>query len=174
VINNKFLEKITSVRLLIFDFDGVFTDNFVYIDNNGVESVKCWRSDGLGLSRVKELDIPIFIVSTETNAVVAKRAEKLNLPLQQAVNDKANAILSICEKAQIEPSNTMFVGNDINDIPGFSVVGLPVAVADAYEEVLPYVMYQTKKSGGFGAVREICDLIYREKTKYREHGKNEG
>jgi YrbI family 3-deoxy-D-manno-octulosonate 8-phosphate phosphatase len=172
--NNIFLEKITSVRLLIFDFDGVFTDNFVYIDHNGVESVKCWRSDGLGLSRVKDLGLPIFIVSTETNAVVAKRAEKLHLPLLQAVNDKAEAILSICRKSQIDPANTMFVGNDVNDIPGFNVVGIPVAVADAYEEILPYVVYQTKRAGGFGAVREICDLIYQEKTKHYEHGQNEG
>ena len=156
-------EKLAAVRLVAFDFDGVFTDNSVYVSQDGVESVRCWRSDGLGLSRLRGIGVQLLIISTETNLVVTARAEKLKLPCKQAVEDKAAAILMTCKEFDIALDNTMFVGNDINDIPAFNVVGLPVAVADAYPETYPYISYRTTKPGGYGAVREICDLIYKAK-----------
>lgn len=152
-------ETLASVKLVAFDFDGVFTDNTVYVDQEGVESVRCWRSDGLGLSRLAAAGIHSFIISTEVNPVVMARARKLRLPYKQGVEDKAQAILDICREYGVLPAQTMFVGNDINDIPAFQSVGVPVAVADAYPDVYPYVLYRTVKPGGFGAVREMCDLI---------------
>ncbi len=151
---------LTSVELIAFDFDGVFTDNTVYVTQDGIESVRCWRSDGLGLSRLRSCGVRTFIISTETNSVVTARANKLNMPCKQGVEDKAKAILDTCLELNISPANTMFVGNDINDIPAFKVVGIPVAVADAYPEVHSHVVYRTEKPGGFGAVREICDLVF--------------
>lgn len=156
-------EKLAAVRLVGFDFDGVFTDNSVYVSDDGVESVRCWRSDGLGLSRLRSTGVQVFIISTEGNPVVAARAQKLKLPFRQAIEDKAAAILETCKELGIAPERTMFVGNDINDIPAFNVVGLPVAVADAYPETYPHILYRTTKPGGHGAVREICDLIYNAK-----------
>jgi YrbI family 3-deoxy-D-manno-octulosonate 8-phosphate phosphatase len=91
---------------------------------------------------------------------VKARAQKLKLPCKQGVEDKAAAILATCEELQIAPQHTMFVGNDINDIPAFQSIGVPVGVADAYPEIYPYVLYRTQKPGGFGAVREICDLVF--------------
>lgn len=154
-------ELLASVELVAFDFDGVFTDNTVYVSQEGVESVRCWRSDGLGLSRLRQVGVRAFIISTEANPVVTARARKLQLTCKQGVEDKAAAILQTCEELGVSATRTMFVGNDINDIPAFRSVGMPVAVADAYPEVFPHVMYRTEKQGGFGAVREICDLIYR-------------
>ncbi len=84
----------------------------------------------------------------------------------QGVDDKAVALLSICNELRIDPKETMFVGNDINDIPAFQMAGIPVAVFDAYPEIIPFVIYQTKKPGGFGAVREICDLVYNVKKSH--------
>lgn len=156
-------EQLASVKLVVFDFDGVFTDNTVYISHDGIESVRCWRSDGLGLTRIREVGVQTYIISTEENAVVTVRAKKLKLPCKQAIADKASAILDTCTELDIEPEYTMFVGNDINDIPAFRVVGMPVAVADAYPEVLPHVLFTTNKTGGFGAVREVCDMIYHAK-----------
>ena len=156
-------DKLASVKLVAFDFDGVFTDNSVYVSQEGVESVRCWRSDGLGLSRLSRAGVDLLIISTETNPVVTIRAKKLKLPYKQAVEDKALAILETCKELGIDPDDTMFVGNDINDIPAFNVVGMPVAVADAYPETYPHVLYRTNKPGGYGAVREICDLIYNAK-----------
>lgn len=153
-------ELLATLQLVVFDFDGVFTDNTVYTDQNGVESVRCWRSDGLGLGRLRESGVQIYILSTEENQVVSARARKLKIPCKQGVADKAEAIVELCCTTSAAIERTMFVGNDINDIPAFKLVGFPVAVADAYPEVHPYVMYRTERAGGAGAVREICDLIF--------------
>jgi 3-deoxy-D-manno-octulosonate 8-phosphate phosphatase (KDO 8-P phosphatase) len=154
------IDLLSTVQLIAFDFDGVFTDNTVYVSQEGIESVCCCRSDGLGLARLRSIGVHAFIVSTETNPVVTVRAQKLKLPCRQGVEDKAEGILEICKELQIDAKNSMFVGNDINDIPAFRSVGFPVAVGDAYPETYPYVMYRTQKNGGYGAVREICDLVY--------------
>lgn len=152
-----------QLELVVFDFDGVFTDNTVYVTQEGVESVRCWRSDGLGLARLRDVGVQALIISTEINPVVAIRAKKLGIPCVQAVADKAAAILAECSSRGIDPTRTMFVGNDINDIPALRSVGVPVAVADAYPEILEHVTYRTHKPGGFGAVREICDIVVRAK-----------
>jgi YrbI family 3-deoxy-D-manno-octulosonate 8-phosphate phosphatase len=152
--------QLASVQLVAFDFDGVFTDNMVYLNEEGVESVRCWRSDGLGLSRLKSAGIKMVIISTEVNPVVTARAKKLNIPCRQGVEDKAQAIISICKEFEVDIKRAAFVGNDINDIAAFDLVGLPIAVYDAHHEVLPYIVYQTKAMGGRGAVREVCDLIF--------------
>jgi YrbI family 3-deoxy-D-manno-octulosonate 8-phosphate phosphatase len=104
--------------------------------------------------------VQAFIISTEANPVVTARAQKLKLPCKQGVEDKAAGILATCSELQIDPQQTMFVGNDINDIPAFQSIGIPVGVADSYLEIYPYVLYRTQKPGGFGAVREICDLVF--------------
>lgn len=153
-------EKLASVQLIVFDFDGVFTDNTVYVDQHGVESVRCWRSDGLGLSRLREIGVKIFIISTEANPVVTARANKLKIACRQSVEDKSSALIEICAEFRVDPDNAMFVGNDINDIPAFKSAGFPIAVADAYPEVDPYIVFRTMKPGGFGAVREICDMVF--------------
>lgn len=159
---------LASVRLVAFDFDGVFTDNTVYVNQDGIESVRCWRSDGLGLSRLRALGIHLFLVSTEANPVVAARAKKLGLPYRQGVENKAEAILVVCRELDVTPEQAMFVGNDINDIPAFNSVGIPVAVADAYPEVFPHVLARTVRPGGQGAVREVCDWVYEAKSRRDE------
>lgn len=154
-----------GVDLIAFDFDGVFTDNTVYVSQEGIESVRCWRSDGLGLSRLRSLGVHMVILSTEANPVVGVRAAKLKMPCRQGIEDKAAAVLQVCAELSVEPARCMFVGNDINDIPAFQAVGLPVAVGDAYPEVFPHVLYRTVSHGGRGAVREVCDLVYQAKSE---------
>ncbi len=149
---------------MIFDFDGVFTDNMVYVSDSGAETIRCWRSDGLGIHRLKAVNVNTYIVSTEVNSVVAVRAKKLGIPYKQAVSDKSVAVRAICEELKVDLKNTVFVGNDVNDIPALMIVGIPVAVYDAYTEVLPYIEYRTTALGGYGAVREVCDVIYKAKT----------
>lgn len=157
-------ELIKNIQVVIFDFDGVFTDNKVIVCENGTESVQCWRSDGLGLSRLKSIGIKALIFSTELNPVVSIRAKKLQLECKQNLEDKANAVIEFSTQFSIPLTQIAFVGNDINDIPALKLVGLPIAVNDAYAEVFPYVKIKTEKCGGYGAVREICDLIYHIKT----------
>jgi YrbI family 3-deoxy-D-manno-octulosonate 8-phosphate phosphatase len=153
-------ESLLSVRLIVFDFDGVFTDNMVYVNQEGEETVRCWRSDGLGLKRLRSIGIQASVISTEINPVVTVRAQKLKLICRQGVEDKAAAIIAVCKEFQVSPQYTMFVGNDINDIPAFQSIGIPVGVADSYPEIYPYIVFRTKKPGGYGAVREICDLVF--------------
>lgn len=157
------IKLLASVELIAFDFDGVFTDNTVYVSQDGTESVRCWRSDGLGLSRLADIGVKTYIVSTEKNPVVTMRANKLKIQCKQSVEDKAAAILDICKELGVSPQQTMFVGNDINDIPAFKVVGIAAGVADAYDEINPHVLFKTERAGGKGAVREICDIVIKAK-----------
>ena len=152
--------SLKNVELIIFDFDGVFTDNFVTVDEHGNESVRCSRSDGIGLARLADIGIKLIILSSETNQVVSQRAKKLNIKCLQGVCEKGRAVVELCEQCGVELPNVMFVGNDINDIPALSIVGIPVGVADAHDEIHPYTAFRTRKKGGRGAVREICDLVY--------------
>ena len=163
IINQKLL---SDIEFIAFDFDGVFTDNTVYLDQDGKESVKCWRGDGLGLDRLKKLGVKICIISSEINPIVSMRANKLAIDCYQAAENKADILLSLCDKHSIPLKKTMFVGNDINDIPAFQVVGIPVGVADACEETYSYVMFRTLKSGGIGAVREVCDMVFNAKNQF--------
>lgn len=154
-----------NIRLIAFDFDGVFTDNSVYVNQDGIEEVRCYRSDGIGLSRLREMDVKLYIVSTESNPVVSRRAEKLKIQCMQSVENKADALREICKKLNIDLEQTMFVGNDINDISAFKIVGMPIGVSDCYPEIYPYIAYRTHRNGGLGAVREICDLVFNAKVK---------
>lgn len=157
--------QFAAIDLVVFDFDGVFTDNTVWVNQDGVESVRCWRSDGLGLSRLKSIGVKTCIISTEINPVVGVRAKKLAIQCMQGVEDKAQAIENLATSFQIELNRVAFVGNDINDLPALKKVGMPIATADAYPEVVTSVAYRTIALGGQGAVREVCDLIFYAKQK---------
>jgi YrbI family 3-deoxy-D-manno-octulosonate 8-phosphate phosphatase len=152
---------VRSVRLIVFDFDGVFTDNTVYVSEDGTEQVRCWRGDGLGLRKLERLGIPAMIISTEQNAVVTKRAAKLRIQCQQGVEDKRATVEAIAATRGIAMSQIAFVGNDINDLTCLAGVGLPIGVADAHPDIDGCVRYRTRAKGGRGAVREVCDLFER-------------
>jgi len=153
-------ESLLSIEAVFFDFDGVFTDNFVYFSEDGLETIKSSRSDGLGIARLHELGIKTKIISTEKNEVVARRAEKLKIECSDGVSDKALEIRLFCKENNIELKNVIFVGNDINDINALNIVGFPIGVLDSYPEIIPHIKYKTSKPGGHGAVREVCDLIF--------------
>jgi YrbI family 3-deoxy-D-manno-octulosonate 8-phosphate phosphatase len=153
-------ELLRTISVVAFDFDGVFTDNTVYVTQDGLESVRCWRGDGIGLSRLRTVGVHIVILSTEINPVVTVRADKLGIECRQGLDDKESALKEFCATLGVSPKQAAFVGNDINDIPALMTVGLPIAVHDAHPEILPFVRYRTVNKGGQGAVRETCDLIY--------------
>ena len=148
-----------GIKLLIFDFDGVFTDNHVFVSSDGIESVRCSRSDGIGISRVRDYGIYTYIISTEENDVVSVRAKKLNIPCIQGVKDKGAAVKEVCENLGIGIHEAAFVGNDVNDVPALRIVGLPIGVANSHPDILEHTKYKTLRAGGDGAVREICDLL---------------
>ncbi len=147
------------VKLVVFDFDGVFTDNTVYVSQDGVESVRCWRSDGLGLAKLKAAGVPTAIVSTETNPVVSARGRKLAIRCIQGCEDKLSAVRALAEEHGLTLADVAFVGNDINDLACLQAVGLPIVVQDAHPDVAAVGTYRTTAPGGRGAVREVCDAV---------------
>jgi len=147
------------IKLLVYDFDGVMTDNKVYVDQNGNESVQVNRSDGLGVSEIKKLGIEQIIISTEKNPVVTKRAKKLNIKCLQGIDNKKQALEEYCYKKNIKLQNTAFVGNDINDLEALEIAGYSFCPADAHKSVKDISIYTLKSNGGEGVIREIFDLI---------------
>jgi 3-deoxy-D-manno-octulosonate 8-phosphate phosphatase (KDO 8-P phosphatase) len=154
-------EIIRGLRLVAFDFDGVFTDNMVYVFEDGREAVRCSRADGIGLNYLKRLGFHLLIISTETNPVVSARARKLNIPCLQGVDDKRATLESVLQEKGLSLEQAAFVGNDINDLPCLTAVRLPIVVQDAHPEVISHALYRTTALGGHGAVREVCDLFAR-------------
>jgi YrbI family 3-deoxy-D-manno-octulosonate 8-phosphate phosphatase len=155
----------TRVGLVVFDFDGVFTDNTVWTDDAGNELVRCWRSDGLGLKKLRALGVPMWVLSTETHPVVSRRCAKLEMPCRQGLADKESELRSLVSELDVALHDVVYVGNDINDLGCLRAVGLPIVVADAHADVLKGARYRTAKPGGFGAVREVCDWIHASKTE---------
>ena len=151
--------RIRNIRLVAFDFDGVFTDNSVYVFEDGREAVRCFRSDGIGLSKLKRLGIETVIISTETNPVVVARAKKLGVSCFHAIADKRAALDGILQEKGLALDQVAFVGNDVNDLPCLTCVGLPIVVCDAHPDVLGVALHRTSAVGGRGAVREVCDLF---------------
>jgi YrbI family 3-deoxy-D-manno-octulosonate 8-phosphate phosphatase len=148
-----------SVDLIVFDFDGVLTDNRVLVMDDGKEAVLCNRADGLGFDMFRAANIPVAIVSTERNPVVARRAEKLRVPVLQNVADKKQTLAEHCRSAGIDLARVVFVGNDINDLAVMRTVGYPVAVADAHPAVLDAAKIVLSAKGGDGAARELAEHV---------------
>ena len=148
-----------KVRLLVLDFDGVLTDNRVWTDQDGRETVASNRSDSLGLGLLRSAGVQIQVISKEVNPVVAARCKKMKVPCLHGVDDKASALKKLLVDSKIDPACTVFVGNDLNDLPCFPIAGWSVAVADALPEVIRHADFVLTRKGGHGAVRELCDLI---------------
>lgn len=154
----------SGIKLVVFDFDGVMTDNRVLVQENGSESVLCNRADGWGISKLKESDLDIIVLSTEKNPVVKSRCKKLGLDYIQNSSNKLNELKKIAKSKGLKPNQIAYVGNDINDLDCMAWVGLPIAVKNAAPEVKAVAHFLTEKEGGKGAVREICDVILKQKN----------
>jgi 3-deoxy-D-manno-octulosonate 8-phosphate phosphatase (KDO 8-P phosphatase) len=148
--------QIKKIDLLCFDFDGVLTDNRVWVDENGGESVVCNRADGLGFELLRKAGLHCIIVSTEKNPVVSARAKKLRLPVLQGVDDKARAVRELCRKRGLDLQRCGFVGNDVNDLSALRIVGWRICPADAAQEVRAVCDLVLRAKGGAGVVRELA------------------
>jgi len=148
------------VRFTVFDFDGVFTDNRVWVNERGEEMLAFTRSDGLGLRRLDEVGVRYLIVSTEPNPIVGARAEKLRVDCVQGVDDKLAVVRERTEAAGVPLEAVAYVGNDVNDADCLRAVGMPVVPADAWPEVKPLARWVLSRPGGAGCVREFCDGVW--------------
>lgn len=148
-----------AIRLLVLDFDGVLTDNRVWVDQDGREMVAANRSDSLGINRLRQVGVETMVISLETNPVVAARCRKMNVSWIQGETDKAAALRKLLQERKINANEVVYLGNDVNDLPCFPLVGWAVAVADAMPEVARQADSVLTRTGGHAAVRELCDLI---------------
>ncbi len=153
------IPSLADIDLIVFDFDGVLTDNRVIVLEDGREGVVCNRADGLGFDMFRAADIPVLIISTERNAVVARRAEKLRTPVLLNVGDKKQTLVQHCRQADIDLSRVIFVGNDLNDLTVMASVGFPIAVADAHPAILATARTVLTSKGGDGAARELAENV---------------
>ncbi len=144
---------------LVLDFDGTLTDDRVTVDQDGRESVSVHRGDGLGIAALRRAGLDVLILSTERNPVVSARARKLNIPALTGVDRKGEALAQWCADNGHALSRTAYVGNDVNDLPCFDLVGWPIAVADAHHSVRARARIVTAAPGGYGAVREVASGI---------------
>ena len=147
------------VALVVLDFDGVFTDNRVWVDETGREAVVAHRGDGYGLERLRKAGIRVVVLSKEKNPVVSARCRKLGLPVWQGVEDKATLLRRLLEEWRIPPDRVVYLGNDVNDVPCFPLVGWAVVVADAHPQAKRAADKVLRSRGGHGAIRELADLI---------------
>jgi 3-deoxy-D-manno-octulosonate 8-phosphate phosphatase (KDO 8-P phosphatase) len=148
------------VRFAVFDFDGVFTDNRVWVNERGEETLAFSRSDGLGLRRLEDVGVKALIVSMERNPIVGARAEKLRVDCVQGVDDKLTLLHERAGSLRVPLEETAYVGNDINDAECLRAVGLPVVPADGWPEVVPLAVWVLSRAGGAGCVREFCDAVW--------------
>lgn len=144
---------------VVLDFDGTQTDDRVLIDSDGRELVAVHRGDGLGIAALRRSGLKLLILSTEQNPVVAARARKLQLPVLHGIDRKDLALKQWCEEQGVAPERVLYVGNDVNDLPCFGLVGWPVAVAGAHDVVRDAARATTTAEGGFGAIREVATWL---------------
>lgn len=150
-----------KIDLIICDFDGVLTDNRVWTDQEGREMIAAFRSDSFHIGELREKGTEVMILSSEVNPAVTARAKKMGVEAIHGVGlkDKGHALRQILEQKSVKAEHVVYLGNDLNDLPCFEIAGWSVAVADAYPEVIWAADHVLKKSGGHGALRELCDLI---------------
>ncbi|WP_419786188.1 HAD hydrolase family protein [Pseudodesulfovibrio sp.] len=159
MLRQRGLSEANRVRLAVYDFDGVMTDNRVIVDQDGRESVAANRSDGLAVGMIRSLGVEQCILSTEVNPVVRARAEKIGLPCTHGVGDKASVLIALAAERFVSLSDVLYVGNDVNDRDAMGLAGFKVAPADAHAEILALADYVTEAAGGHGVIRELYDVL---------------
>jgi 3-deoxy-D-manno-octulosonate 8-phosphate phosphatase (KDO 8-P phosphatase) len=159
--------NIADIDLIVYDFDGVMTDNKVITFQDGTEGVTVNRADGLGVAMIKERGIPQLILSSDSNPVVEARAAKIGLPVIYNTCDKRSALEEYCSVHVFDPSRVVYVGNDLNDKEVMKFAGIPIAPADAHPEILRIARIVLNAIGGGGVVRELAAIILFSSTSGR-------
>lgn len=162
-INEK---DLANIRLVAFDVDGVFTDGRFYLSNDGIESKAFSTQDGYGIRRLLDAGVAVAVISGRNSAAVDQRMQELGVQhVVQGCGDKIAAFDAITSELNISDAETAYVGDDIPDLPLLEKVAVSIAVANAVTELHERCDYVTRAKGGFGAVREVCDLVLQAKRR---------
>ena len=152
-------KKLSQIKAVVFDFDGVFTDNRVIVSTTGEEFVVCDRGDGMGTNLLAAAGIKMLILSKEKNAVVTSRGKKLNIEVIQGCDDKLPELIKWLQKNNVDAKQAAYIGNDINDLECLSHVEVAVIPADAHPSVIKTATWILQHNGGRGAIREFADVL---------------
>ncbi len=159
-INTSLLKQISKIKLLACDVDGVFSDGRIYMGQNGEELKAFHTRDGYGVKAVQKLGVQVAVITGRKSNMVETRMASLGVEhIYQGCEDKQPALEAIQQKTGIAPVATAAIGDDMPDLGMFKVAQLKVCVQDGHPLVAEQANYQTITKGGFGAVREFCDLI---------------
>ena len=151
---------LAGIRIVAFDVDGVFTDGRFYLSDEGIESKAFHTQDGYGIRQLINAGIEVAVISGRRSGAVEKRMAELGVNhVIQGCRDKVAALNDLLAILQLTANQSAFVGDDIPDLPLLKTVGFSVAVANAVPEVRSQCDYTTTAAGGFGAVREVCELV---------------
>lgn len=162
----------SAIDALVMDFDGVHTDNSAYVDQHGMETARVNRSDGMGIAMARESGLRMLILSTETSAIVERRAEKLRVECMSGCEDKLTKLKQWARKNGLERERIAYIGNDLNDLECLQWVGWPIVVSDAHPSLLHLNAFVTSLSGGHGSVREVTDVLVAERRKEETYDRN--
>ena len=152
--------SLDNIDAIVCDFDGVLTNNQVYLDQEGKEWVGCSRADGLAFDVLRKLRKPAYILSTEKNSVVTARANKLKIPALQGIDNKIKALEELVEKQGFELKNIMYVGNDLNDYRAMQLCGYTACPSDSHEMIKSISTFVLKAAGGNAVVRELLEDVF--------------
>ena len=160
------LARAAKIQLAVFDVDGTLTDGRLWYGEDGHEAKIFHVHDGLGLKRLQANGVQVALITARISHPVALRAEELDIAhVYQGQGDKRACLLELLDALHLAPEQAAFTGDDLPDLPPMRIAGLAVAVANAHPWVAEQAHWQTGKSGGMGAVREVCDLILRAQGK---------
>jgi len=151
--------KLDDIDIIIFDFDGVLTDNYVHLDQKGNEIVVCSRADGLAFDALRKLNQSVYILSTEKNKVVTARAKKLKVPVIQGVKDKSTAIKDLAVTEGFKLNRVLYLGNDLNDFYAMKLCGFSACPSDSHRKIIEISDVELKTAGGKGVVRELLEDV---------------
>ena len=154
----KLTKKLRVLKLIAFDFDGIFTDGKVLINQDGIESIYYSSKDDLGIGELKKQGLKLVVISKEPNKIVATKCKKLGIDHAHNILDKITLFKKILKENKVDPVEAAFMGDDFNDLECMRYAGVSFTVADAYPICIKVADY-TAKSSGNHAIREIADLI---------------
>jgi YrbI family 3-deoxy-D-manno-octulosonate 8-phosphate phosphatase len=151
--------SLDQIDALVFDFDGVLTDNTVFLDEDGREWVRCNRGDGLAFNELQKLGVKSYIISAEKNKIVSARASKLNIPALYGVSNKVDALQGLCIREGLNVSRVFYIGNDLNDLEVMKLSGFSACPADSHPKIKETATFKLNNNGGSGVVRELLEEI---------------
>lgn len=160
-ITNKLKRKLKKIKLIVFDFDGVMTDNRALLSETGEEFVFISRADGIGVHMLEDMGYKVIFLSSETKPLVARRAEKLRIPVIHGVNKKVMALADYMKECGIANEEVLYVGNEINDFDCLAGAGVAVVPYDAHPCVKKIATVKLRTRGGYGVSRELANIFSR-------------